>query len=293
MRVLVIGGTGTVGSEIVPRLLKRGVDTRVLTRSPEKHPSDEVEYVAGDLERPASLAQAFEGVDRVYLLTPLHPREAEIGLAAVRAASETGVERIVLQTVHRAGEAPYVPHFASKLEMLQAIREAGIPWVDLAPNSFFQNDLRYREALLQHGVYPQPIGHAGASRVDVRDIADLAVVTLLEPGYEERSIAVVGAQVLTGGRTAEVWSRVLDRPVQYIGDDLEAWSTQVRGFIPDWMVDDLVMMYRFFQEKGLAATDEELDEVRRILGREPRSFDDFAAETAARWRDLKPTLTRP
>ncbi len=283
MRVLVIGGTGTVGSEIVPRLLKRGVDTRVLTRSPEKHPSDEAEYVAGDLEQPASLAQAFEGVDRVYLLTPLHPREAELGLAAVHAASETGVERIVLQTVHRAGEAPHVPHFASKLEMLQAIREAGIPWVDLAPNSFFQNDLRYREALLQHGVYPQPIGHAGASRVDVRDIAELAVVALLEPGYEERSIAVVGAEILTGGRTAKVWSRVLDRPVRYIGDDLEAWSTQMRGFIPDWMVGDLVMMYRFFQEKGLAATDEELDEVRRILGREPRSFDDFAAQTAARW----------
>ncbi len=283
MRVLVIGGTGTVGSEIVPRLLERDIDTRVLTRSPEKHRVEGAEYVGGDLEKPESLAPAFEGVQRIYLLTPLHPREAELGFAAIRAATQAGVERIVLQTVHRAGRAPHVPHFASKLEMLQAIRESGIPWVDVAPSSFLQNDLRYREAILQHGVYPQPLGNVGSSRVDVRDIAALAVVTLLEPAYERRSIAAVGPEIHTGQKIADIWSRALDRPVRYVGDDLEAWSIQTRRILPDWMVGHLVMMYRFIQENGLAATDAELDEMRRILGREPRSFDDFAAETAARW----------
>lgn len=287
MRVLVIGGTGTVGSQLAPRLRDRGVGIRVMTRSPEKHRGDGIEFVAGDLERPETLAPAFAGIHRVYLLTPLHPKEAELGIAAIHAAMEAGVERIVVQTVHRAEEAPHVPHFASKLEMLQAVREADIPWVDLAPNSFFQNDLRYQEALLRHGVYPQPIGPQGASRVDVRDIADAAVVTLLEPGYEERSIAVVGPELLTGERSAEIWGGVLDRPVRYIGDDLEAWSTQVRGALPDWMVRDLVTMYRFFQEKGLGATEQELDDLRRILGREPRRFEDFAAEAASRWETAR------
>ena len=99
MRVLVIGGTGTVGREIVPRLRERGVETRVLTRFPEKHRADGVEYVGGDLEEPASLATAFEDIRRVYLLTPLHPREAGLGLAAIAAARAAGVQRIVLQTV--------------------------------------------------------------------------------------------------------------------------------------------------------------------------------------------------
>lgn len=179
MRVLVIGGTGTVGSVLVGRLRERDVDTRVLTRSPEKHQMDGVEFVKGDLEKPATLPPAFAGAQRVYLLTPLHPKEADLGRAAIGAAVEAGAERIVLQTVHRAEAAPHVPHFASKLEMVQAVREAGIPWVDLAPNSFFQNDLRYQAALLEHGVYPQPIGNQGASRVDVRDIADVAVALLL------------------------------------------------------------------------------------------------------------------
>jgi uncharacterized protein YbjT (DUF2867 family) len=284
VRVLVIGGTGTVGRHLVTRLRERGVQTRVLTRSPEKHRQDGVEFVKGDLERAETLAPAFAGADRVYLLTPLHPREAGLGLAAIGAAVEAGAERIVLQTVHQAEAAPHVPHFASKLEMVQAVRESGIPWVDLAPNSFFQNDLRYRAALLDHGVYPQPIGNVGASRVDVRDVADLAMVMLLGNSHEGRTIPVVGPEPLTGEWTAEVWSDHLDRPIRYVGDDLEAWTTQARTVLPDWMVGGLAMMYRRFQEHGLVATEEELARIRDLLGREPRAFDDFAAETATRWK---------
>jgi uncharacterized protein YbjT (DUF2867 family) len=284
VRVLVIGGTGTVGRHLVTRLRERGVQTRVLTRSPEKHRQDGVEFVKGDLERAETLAPAFAGADRVYLLTPLHPREAGLGLAAIGAAVEAGAERIVLQTVHQAEAAPHVPHFASKLEMVQAVRESGIPWVDLAPNSFFQNDLRYRAALLDHGVYPQPIGNVGASRVDVRDVADLAMVMLLGNSHEGRTIAVVGPEPQTGEQAAEAWSDRLGRDVRYVGDDLEAWTSQARAVLPDWMVGSLAMMYRRFQEHGLVATDDELAQMRDLLGREPRAFDDFAAETATRWK---------
>ena len=284
MRILVIGGTGTVGRELVARLRGRDVQIRVLTRFPEKHGGDGIEFVRGDLAKPETLALAFAGADRVYLLTPLHPKEAELGLAAIHAAVDAGAERIVLQTVHQAEAAPHVPHFASKLEMVQAVRESGLRWVDLAPNSFFQNDLRYRDALDDHGVYPQPIGNLGVSRVDVRDIAEAAVALLLGDGHEGRTIALAGPQALTGEWTAETWSDHLGRPVRYIGDDLEAWSTQARSILPDWMVGDLAMMYRHFQEHGLAATEAELDQVRDILGHEPRSFDGFADETAARWK---------
>jgi uncharacterized protein YbjT (DUF2867 family) len=122
------------------------------------------------------------------------------------------------------------------------------------------------------------------SRVDVRDIAEAAVALLLGDGHEGRTIALAGPQALTGEWTAETWSDRLGRPVRYIGDDLEAWSTQARSILPDWMVGDLAMMYRHFQEHGLAATEAELDQVRDILGHEPRSFDGFAGETAARWK---------
>jgi hypothetical protein len=54
--------------------------------------------------------------------------------------------------------------------------------------------------------------------------------------------------------------------------------------LPDWMVGGLAMMYRRFQEHGLVASEEELAQMRDLLGREPRAFDAFAAETATRWK---------
>ncbi len=95
---------------------------------------------------------------------------------------------------------------------------------------------------------------------------------------------MAGSDPLTGEWTAEIWSDHLGRPVRYIGDDLETWTSQARGMLPDWLVGDLAMMYRHFQEHGLVATEEELAQTRDLLGREPRSFDDFAAETAVRWK---------
>lgn len=283
MRVLVIGGTGTVGSALVERLRGRGVDVRVMTRDPSERSIEGVEVVAGDLADSGSLGPAFDGVDRAYLLTPLHPDEAALGRAGVAAAAEAGLDRLVFQSVHRAETAPHVPHFATKIEIAESLREAGIPWSIVAPNSFFQNDLHLREPILEHGVYPQPIGSAGVSRVDVGDIADAAAVALLDDGWEGRTIPVAGPEPLTGEGSAAIWSRHVERPVEYAGDDLEPWATGAREVMPDWLVGDLVVMLRHFQEYGLVATSEDMAIVYDVLGREPRRFDDFVAETAAAW----------
>ena len=93
MTILVTGGTGTVGSQVTARLTAAGVDTRVLTRSPDKAaglPAGAA-GVVGSLSEPFSLAPAFEGVDRLFLLTPLAQDEVDQGLAAVEAAEDAAV----------------------------------------------------------------------------------------------------------------------------------------------------------------------------------------------------------
>lgn len=286
MRVLVIGGTGTVGSQLVARLAGKNCDVRVMTRSPERGGNGRpgAEYVFGDLTEPDSLGPVFDGVDRVYLLTPLHPDEVELGRAAVRAAAEAGVERLVFQSVHNVRSMPEPPHFRSKIEIEDAIRESGTRWTFICPNSFYQNDCHFREALLQHGVYPQPLGNTGANRVDVRDIADAAVTVLLDSGHEGETYPLVGPDALTGEETARIWGRHLGREIRYGGDALDAWSAQARKILPDWMVEDLAVMYAMFQERGLVASKEDLDLTRKVVKHEPRSFESFAAETAAAWR---------
>lgn len=286
MVILVVGGTGTVGSEVVERLVGRGASPRVVTRSPgdaRRRGPAEASYVEGDLAEPESLGPAFDGAEKLFLLTPLHPDEAELGRAAVAAAERAGVGHVVFQSIHRVEAVPEPPHFRSKIEITGALRESGLPHTLIRPNNFHQNDLRLREAIVAHGVYSQPLGPVGVSRVDARDIAEAVVNALLEPGHEGRIYPLVGPEPVSGPRAAETWEGALDREVVYAGDDLDAWAEGVEGTLPAWLVEDLRVMYRHFQENGWVASAEELDHQREVLGREPRSFGSFARETAERW----------
>ena len=281
MRILVIGGTGKVGNALVRELAERDVEVRVMSRTAAPSVSGGVETVAGDMTRPDSLPDAFAGVDRCYLLTPLAQDETEQGLHAVEAARAAGVERIVFQSVSHAADYPEIPHFASKVRILDRIRETGLAWSAVFPSSFYQNDVVLRDLILGPGIYPNPIGSGGINRVDVRDIAAVAVAALLEPGFESREVPAVGPDTWTGESIAAVYTDILGREVRYPGDDLEAWAAGARGFLPEWLVHDLALMFASFQDAGLAATREEVAEMRAILGREPLPFRDFARELVA------------
>ena len=285
MEVLCLGGTGTVGRLVVRGLADRGVSVRCMTRTADgDRDAGGIRFVAGDLEHPESLAAAFEGVDRLHLLTPLHPDEAGLGRAAVDAAVAAGVERIVFHSVHGVERAPHVPHFASKIAILDEIRGSGIPWVTIEPNHYFQNDLMLRDPIMEMQIYPSPIGEVGLTRVDVRDIADATVNALLDHGHEGNRYPIIGPETLTGDEVAAVWSDALDAPIAYVGHDLDMWEGGVREMLPGWMIDDLRSMFEHFFEHGLIASEEDYASMSHVLGHAPRLYRDFVEETVALWR---------
>lgn len=286
MSTLVIGGTGTVGSAVVRELVARGVPVRVLTRHPERaRLPDGAEAVAGDLLDPATVRSVFHGCSGVFMLNPVSPTETHEGLMGVLGAGAAGVRRFVYLTIHRLETTPYLPHFASKRPVEAALRESAMAWTLLRPNNFFQNDLWFREALLEHGIYPQPFGLAGLSRVDVHDIAEAAAIALTasDSAHERRTYELVGPEILTAQETAQIWGEVLGRHIAYGGDDLDAWERAARTQLPAWMAYDFRLMYGWFQAHGLAATPREVAALTELLGHEPRRFRAFAAETAREW----------
>jgi uncharacterized protein YbjT (DUF2867 family) len=285
MRILVTGGTGTVGREVVRLLLDRGERPRVLTRSTEHAAAlpAGVQGVVGDLARPHTLTAAFDAIDRVVLITALSATEAEEGVAGVEAAQRARVDRIAFMSVYDVDAIADAAHFASKIEIEQQLASSGLAFATIAPNNFFQNDLEHREALVERGVYPQPIGQVGLHRVDARDAALALVNVTLAAGRVVGRYPVVGADSWTGDSTAEVWSRCLGRPVRYGGDDLDRWAAESAGALPPWMIEDLAVMYGAFQERGLAASDADRAATVRVLGQPPRRFEDFARETALHW----------
>lgn len=285
MSHLVLGGTGTVGGALVRELLARGEPVRVLTRSAGRAGDlpEGAEAVVGDLLDPRTYPAVFDGARTLFLLNAVSQTELHEGLAGVVEARRAGVERVVYLSVQDADRVPFAPHFAAKVAVEAALRASGVPFTILRPNSFNQNDLWFREAIQEYGVYPQPIGSAGVSRVDVRDIARAAANALTRPGHEGRTYVLAGPQALTGDDVARTWAEALGRDVRYGGDDLDAWERQALQVLPAWMAWDFKLMYAAFLEGGLAATAEQLAEMEDVLGGPPRPFRDFARETAAAW----------
>lgn len=281
MKVLVTGGTGTLGSRVARRLVRRGVDVSVLTTRPDRRDRivEGASAVAGDLLDRSSLDRALGDVDRLFLLTPVHPEEAQMGRNAAAAAAKAGVERVVLLSIHNVEMGPHLPPFRSKIDTAAALEAEGVGHAVLQPNSFFQNDLLASEAIAEHGVFPEPFGPVGVQRVDAGDVADAGVAALMEDGMEGRTIPVNGPDVLTDEDCARTWSEALGRPVRPVGG-VDAWREMMAPRLPGWLLDDLAGMYKLFAADGNAATEDEVARQRAVLGREPRRYRDFVEEAA-------------
>jgi uncharacterized protein YbjT (DUF2867 family) len=80
MTILVTGSTGTIGTQVLTQLQRRGADVRALTRSPGKVqlPAG-MTLVRGDLGDVDSVRAALEGVSTLFLLVPRHRRRADPG----------------------------------------------------------------------------------------------------------------------------------------------------------------------------------------------------------------------
>jgi uncharacterized protein YbjT (DUF2867 family) len=284
MKVLVIGGTGHVGSEVVKELKKRDADVRVLVRKSEAKSPPGVEMAVGDLLDPISIEKALQGVDKLYLLNSVTPDELTQGLIAYDLARKRKLSHIVYHSVFRVEHFKDVPHFASKLAIESAIREFDVPFTIIRPNYFFQNDASLKDILTKMSVYPNPLGPIGISAVDIRDIAEAAAISLMSDEHFGRTYNVSGPAVLSGPKAASIWSKVLGKEIKYAGDNLDIFEGQMRKHGPSWAAFDIRMMFQGYLERGFVADDDDAATLTKLLGHEPRTYEDFARETLGEWR---------
>jgi uncharacterized protein YbjT (DUF2867 family) len=285
MKVLVTGATGNVGSAVVAELLKRGTDVRALIRKPEdahKLPA-RVEVAVGDLLDPVAVEEAMKGVDKLFLLNAVTADELTQALIIFGLARKLKLKHLTYLSVFKVEQFRDVPHFASKLAVESALREFGVPHTILRPGYYIQNDATLKDALTGPGIYPIPLGTAGIAAVDIRDIAEAAVISLTEDGHDGQTYDLVGPTLINGPGNAEVWSELLGKKIKYAGHDFDQWEQTMRSKMPAWMAFDLRMMFQGYFDRGFASTETEVARITKLFGRAPRSYEDFAAETAELW----------
>jgi uncharacterized protein YbjT (DUF2867 family) len=287
MKVLVVGATGTVGSEVVKALLQRGAEVRGFTRTQPKPGTfpGAVEIALGDLTDPVSVAEAIKGVDELFLLIGSVADELTQALTAYGLAKRAGLKHVTYLSVFKADQFLEVPHFAAKFAVEEAIRTGGVPYTILRPAYFVQNERRLKPVLTGHGVYPIPAGNQGLAAVDVRDIAEVAALSLTAEGHNGKTYDLVSSEMLTGPGAAATWSKLLGKKIVYAGHgDFDGFEAQLRNTgMPSWVAYDLRVMFQGYVERGLSNTEDQAARFAALLGHPPRTYSSFAAELAKEW----------
>ena len=290
MNILVTGSTGTIGSLVVRGLAAQGAQVHALTRDPGKarFPAGVI-AVKGDMTDVPSMRAALREVDTLFLLNAVVADEVTQAISTLSLAREAGIQRIVYLSVLNSDTYTDVPHFTGKYTVERMIEQFDLPVTVLRPSYFMQNDAMLRDGLLQHGRYGMPIGDVGVSMVDVRDIAEVAVASLLRRARAQAPlprevIEITGPEALTGDALATIWSGVLGQPVTHGGNDLDAYEAFLAGVMPSWSAYDLRLMLARFHTDGMLGKSHAVDILTGLLGHAPRSYRDFAAELAKTWR---------
>ncbi|WP_434568951.1 NmrA family NAD(P)-binding protein [Pseudomonas sp. Z3-8] len=286
MSILVIGATGTIGSLVTQGLADAGAEVKALVRQTGKRAfAAGVTEVVADLTDVPSLRAALSSVRTLFLLNAVTPDEVTQALITLNLAQEAGIERVVYLSVIHADRFTNVPHFTGKHTVERMIESHGIAATILRPAYFMQNERMVQQTIQDYSVYPMPIGSAGVSMVDARDIADVAVAELLRRDrasapLERITLDLVGPQALTGASVAKIWSAALGREIAYGGDDVAAFEAQMASFGPAWLAYDMRLMMAGIQQFGMTS-EGTVDRLQAILGRPLRSYGAFVREAVA------------
>jgi uncharacterized protein YbjT (DUF2867 family) len=281
--ILVIGATGTVGSEVVRQLVATGERPRALVRDPataRQRLGDQVEHVVGDLDRPETIAAALAGVDRVFLLTTQSSRQPEWERAVIGAAARAGVGQLVKLSVFRADEQSPLQVARQHGQAERVLAQSGLAATILRPVFFMQNLL----AMVHDGAIATAAGDGRVAMVDARDIAAVAVATLTGGGHAGKTYTLTGPEALSFYQVASILSRQTGRPLRHVRvpPDKVRVALQGRG-VAAWYADDMAKLHSM-----LAVGYEEVvtDDIHRVTGRPPRTLAQFAGDHAG-------VLTRP
>jgi uncharacterized protein YbjT (DUF2867 family) len=274
--IVVVGGTGRVGRQVVSQLAARGLPVRAVSRglNPGSLPPA-VEAVRADLADPGSLEPHLKGAQSMFLLWPFTSAEVTASLAPkVAEMAARHVARVVYLSAQPAADQP--DSFWALVE--HAIEESGIEWTFLRPSGFAANTLMWAHQIRSGNVVRWPFGAARRALIDERDIASVAVRALTEDGHAGARDVLSGPEVLTqAGQLAAIGDA--------IGRDL-TWEELPK----DAALEALTAAWgdRAFAETAVDAWEWFVDhpetvspEVRAITGAPARSFADWAADNAA------------
>ncbi|MEU4620382.1 NAD(P)H-binding protein [Actinoplanes sp. NPDC023801] len=261
--ILVLGGTGTVGSRVAARLRDAGGDVRVVSRHTEQR---------FDWEDPGTWAAALDGVPIMFVLLPDRTGMPE---AFLPEALRAGVRRVVLHS-DRGLEVMGM----DQLQRTEAwVRDSGAEWTIVRPDWFHQDFETFFRQSVVDGRLCLPVGEARQAFIDADDIAAVEVAALTGDDLAGELVEITGPRALSFGEAVAEISRATGRRIEFDGTPGAYRQAMRADGLPDEVVDALTGSFVRLGERGDTVP---TGVVEKILGRPGRDFSAYATDAAAR-----------
>ncbi|MFE4604146.1 SDR family oxidoreductase [Kitasatospora indigofera] len=278
--IVVTGATGNVGRPLTRALARAGHQVTAVSRHAAAMP-DGVRHLAADLADPTGLEPALTGAQALFLLLSgdLHAagaRPADI----IGQAAAGGVRRVVLLSTQGVATRPFGATRIAMRAVEDVLRESGLEWAVLRPGGFASNALWWAESIRTRRVAAAPFGDVGVPVVDPADIAEVAAACLLEDRHTGGVYELTGPEVITPRRQAEAIAAALGSPVRFHDLSRDEAKAAMARSMPAELAEDTLTILGSPNPAELRVS----PDVRRVLGRAPRPFADWAARHVAAFR---------
>lgn len=280
------GATGTIGREVLPLFSKAGISCHAITRDLKKaEPNFAVTWLQGDFEDQGKLPRLLAGCSSLFLVSGVTDRMVETQCHLIDVARATGVEHIVrISSPGAAKDARFkAPQQHGAVD--DYLRASGLAWNILQPQAFMQNWLgEFASTVRTERRIYESAGDGRKPFTDVRDIAAVAFSLLTDPkDHLNKTLPLSGGKAWSYYDVAAAIGAAIGEPVTYIALTPEEAKARFeeRGF-PAWAVQMLLGISA--GQRAGAAESMVATTTTDILGKTPRSIDDFARDYSAAFR---------
>jgi NAD(P)H dehydrogenase (quinone) len=219
-RILITTGNGMFGGALIRALYAKDVRMRIMVRNAGKFvlQGPNAEVVTGDMDQPETLDPLMEGVDKIFLTSPMDDRIEKREIAVIKAAKKHGVRQVV-----KIGGA--VRHEDDQLarmhgKVIDFLRDSGIPLTLISPNSLMETSfLAYAPSIRYMHAFYGMSGQGRVGLVALKDVAEVAAHVLTTSGHDGRNYEITGPEAIDMYEVAKRFTDVLGTRIRYV--DLE------------------------------------------------------------------------
>jgi len=273
--VLVIGASGTVGSEILNELRSEGYRVRAATSQQPKHKEQvQVNLVTGE-----GIKAALEGVDRAFFMSPPgHSDQYKILSPLIQEAKRRGLKKVVLMTAMGANANDASPFRRAEVEL----EKSGLSYNIIRPNWFYQNfNTFWIQGIREQKKILLPAGTAKVSFIDARDISAVAAKLLTSSDLLNQAFDLTGSQAVDHDEVVKAISNASGQQIVYEEITPVALQKSLLSVgLPQDYVEFLIMIVGYLREGYNAGIN---DNIKNILGTSPKTLERYANDYKQSW----------